>query len=411
MNWMDVVKGISDAGSWVAGFWKRGRTPRHLSAERRDAGFRFENDGLEGWTAQQWLRAYSASAWVYACVSAITANASRVGFKIYREERPSGGGARDESRGKPSWVEVPESHPAWKVLYQPNPNMSFPELLEATVGYLELTGRAFWEVVGLTVPLEIYVLRPDRMKPIPSSQALIGGWEYTVNSAPDGGVKFKPDEIIAFRYFSPWSEAEGVGAVRPLLNSLLMDFYTVAYNRDYFKKGTNISGYFFTEKELGEPALRRLKAEIESSYSGIHGFYKPPILFGGLEYRSLSSTPKDMAFKELREDIRKDILAVFHVPPIMLGLETANYATAREQKATFWRETMVPKLNKIAEKINQKLMPPFEQLLGERLWFTFDYASIDAFTEDYGKKVDTALKLQNLGVPLEAINRRLELGL
>jgi len=403
MNWMDVVKRITEVGSRVAGFWKRSQTPRHFSANQRGEGLWSEDNGLEGWTAQQWLRAYSASAWVFACVSAITANASRVGFKIYRQEA--------SASGKGKWVEVSESHPAWKVLYEPNPDMSFPELLEATVGYLELTGRAFWEVVGLTVPLEIYVLRPDRMKPIPSSRALISGWEYTVNSAPDEGVKFKPDEIIAFRYFSPLNEAGGVGAVRPLLNSLLMDFYTLAYNRDYFKKGTNISGYFYTEKELGEPALRRLKAEIESSYSGIHGFYKPPILFGGLEYRSLSTIPKDMAFRELRDDIRKDILAAFHVPPIMLGLETANYATAREQKATFWRETMVPKLNKIAEKINQKLMPPFEKLLGERLWFTFDYASIDAFTEDYGKKVDTALKLQQLGVPLETINHRLELGL
>jgi len=43
-----------------------------------------------------------------------------------------------------------------------------------------------------------------------------------------------------------------------------------------------------------------------------------------------------MATGIVRDANRSSVLAAYRTPPVMVGLETANYATAKEQKAVFW---------------------------------------------------------------------------
>ncbi|MHA2638400.1 MAG: hypothetical protein V2G40_04810, partial [bacterium JZ-2024 1] len=59
------------------------------------------------------------------------------------------------------------------------------------------------------------------------------------------------------------------------------------------------------------------------------------------------------------------------VPPILLGMDVANYATARIQKQAFWQETLLPLLSKIEHTIQFQIIRIFEEKLTQTLRFRF----------------------------------------
>jgi len=291
------------------------------------------------------LRAYEASVWVYACVTCIAANASRAVVRILRHDD-----------------EVPADHPLRLLLNHPSEDHTFAELMEQTIADYLLAGVAYWRLDGGTPPLSLVPLRPDRVS------VIRGGYEYHENGRT---FRYPRARVLAFRAYSPVSDSFGTSPVRPLLPILSTDLQVISYLRDFFRKGTLIRGYFYAGQELDEDALARLREEIMESYRGAESFFRPPVLSGGLEYRPLAPAPVDLAFQGWREELRKDILAAFRVPPILLGLDTANFATAREQKATFWNETLMPLLKKFEARIQVGVVAPYATALGEPLAVRF----------------------------------------
>jgi HK97 family phage portal protein len=291
------------------------------------------------------LRAYEASVWVFACVNCIAANASRARASVLRGDH-----------------EVHADHPLRVLLEHPSDEHTFAELLERTIADYLLAGVAYWRLDGGSPPLALAPLRPDRVS------VVRGGYEYRDNGRP---ARYSRTRVLVFRAYSPVSDHFGASPVRPLLPTLSTDLQVVSYLRDFFRKGTLIRGYFHADQELTEDGIARLREEIMESYRGAESFFRPPVLSGGLEYRPLAPAPVDLAFQGWREELRKDILAAFRVPPILLGLDTANFATAREQKATFWNETLMPLLKKLEARIQMGVVAPYADALRDPLILRF----------------------------------------
>ena len=96
---------------------------------------------------------------------------------------------RKAKSGKPEdRVEV-VSHPALTPLRKPNAFTTQQEMFEAGQQHHELTGET-WLVIGRnprfpSIPLELWNVRPDRMRPVPDANDFISGYIYT---SPDGEV-------------------------------------------------------------------------------------------------------------------------------------------------------------------------------------------------------------------------------
>ncbi|MHA2641760.1 MAG: phage portal protein [bacterium JZ-2024 1] len=292
------------------------------------------------------LRSYEASIWVYACVHCISANASRAEIRVLRGD-----------------TDAPENHPLRLLLQHPSEDLTLADLLERTIADYLLAGIACWRLDGGSPPLALTPLPPDRIA------FVRGAWEYREGART---FRYPRSRILTFRAYAPIPDGlAGISPIRPLLPTLATDLQVISYLRDFFRKGTLIRGYFYAEQELTEDALARLRNEIMESYRGAESFFRPPVLSGGLEYRPLAPAPVDLAFQGWREELRKDILAAFRVPPILLGLDTANFATAREQKATFWNKTIMPLLKKFEARINLRVVAPYADALREPLALRF----------------------------------------
>jgi len=67
------------------------------------------------------------------------------------------------------------------------------------------------------------------------------------------------------------------------------------------------------------------------------------LLEGGLDWRAMSMSPKDMDFTESKRQAARDIALALGVPPMLLGIPGDNtHANYQEANRAFWRHTVLP---------------------------------------------------------------------
>ncbi|MCS7072213.1 MAG: phage portal protein, partial [Anaerolinea sp.] len=143
-------------------------------------------------------RAYIASPWVYAAVTRIAEAAALVPLRIYRVTS----GER---------VLLPD-HPLLALLNTPNHRISRFELIESTVGMLELGGNAYWYLAGDAdgLPAAIHPLAPERVRIVPDAVEGVRGYVYEWDGVR---VPLDPLEVVHFRRWHPGSDRYGLSAL------------------------------------------------------------------------------------------------------------------------------------------------------------------------------------------------------
>jgi HK97 family phage portal protein len=134
----------------------------------------------------------------------------------------------------------------------------------------------------------------------------------------------------------------------------------------------------------------RLKAELETSFQGARNAGRPMLLEGGLDWRAMSMTPKDMDFIESKRQASRDIALALGVPPMLLGIpgdnKNDNYAEANR---AFWRHTVLPLVGRSMKAISGWLGPAY----GGGLELRPDLDAVEALSserDDLWKRVGAA---------------------
>ena len=97
----------------------------------------------------------------------------------------------------------------------------------------------------------------------------------------------------------------------------------------------------------------RLKSELEEGYSGPARAGRPMLLEGGLDWKAMGLSPRDMDFIEAKNGASRDIALALGVPPMLLGLPGDNtYANYAEANRAFWRLTVLPLLTRTAASMS-----------------------------------------------------------
>ena len=76
-----------------------------------------------------------------------------------------------------------EQHALLNLLYRPNPLQGGTELSEALIAHRLIAGNAYLHAVGPkgAAPLELHVLRPDRMTILPGQGGMPKAYRYTID--------------------------------------------------------------------------------------------------------------------------------------------------------------------------------------------------------------------------------------
>jgi HK97 family phage portal protein len=276
------------------------------------------------------------------------------------------------------------AHPLLALLSRPNTREGGQRFLESLYGHLMVSGNAYVEAVSLDgAPQELYALRPDRMRVVPDADGWPAAYEYAVGTQ---NVRFaiREDEALApilhLTLFHPVDDHYGLSPMEAAATALDIHNAAGAWNKALLDNAARPSGALVVGgATLTDAQFDRLKGELEANYQGAGNAGRPLLLEGGIDWRPLSLSPKDMDFVEAKAAAAREIALAFGVPPLLLGLPgDSTHANYAEANRAFYRQTVIPLVKRTAESLSHWLAPAF----GETLRLEPDLDAIEALADE-----------------------------
>ncbi len=268
---------------------------------------------------------------------------------------------------KAAEVEEIEEHPFLDMLKNVNPLINRFDLWELTQIWLELTGNAFWYVYkdNLGVPAQVWPLPPQFVRIVISPDKIVAGYVFqrTVQKIP-----FDETEIIHFKFGSPQGTLYGTGPLTAIMDTNIADQNIRIFESTLMKNQGRPEGILETMATVPEETFKRLKEQWRNNYGGANKVGKTLILENGLTYKPLTFTPREMNYVVGRKMNREEIAAAFGIPMSKLTTEAVNLANAYVGEHQYMQDTIEPRLRRIEEKLNEKLMPMYD----ENLFIAYD---------------------------------------
>ncbi len=260
-----------------------------------------------------------------------------------------------------------DEHPLLDLIAHPSPDQTAADFLEAWYGFLLVAGNTYVEAVGLSGRLrELHVLRPDRMKVIPGPDGWPEAFEY---SAGGRSVRFEAEPvagvrpILHVRLFHPVNDHYGMSPIEAAAKAIDIHNAAGSWNKALLDNAARPSGalvYAAKSGNLTGEQFSRLRSELEQGFQGAKNAGRPLLLEGGLDWKPLSLSPKDMDFVEAKNASAREIALALGVPPMLLGIPGDNtYSNYQEAQRAFWRATVLPLIARMTKAVSGWLAPAY----------------------------------------------------
>lgn len=312
---------------------------------------------------------------VYRAIRLISQNAASVPWIVFEKKD----GARTPVT----------DHPLAKLLRRPNPLQSGTELFEALYGFFLIAGNAYLENVSMAgqLPRELWALRPDRMTIIPGSHSMPAAYRYTLN----GGFREFPADamtgqgrILHLKSFHPLDDWYGMSPLEPAAFSIDQHNDAAKWNASLLQSSGRPSGALVykpassdANDTLTDEQRQNLRAELETFFTGPANAGRPLVLEGGLDWREMSLSPKDMDWLAGKDVSAREIALAFHVPPQLIGIDgSLTFSNMEQARLALYDDAVLPLLNHMRDELNNWLAP----LFGETLTIDYDIDGIEALS-------------------------------
>lgn len=283
-------------------------------------------------------------------------------------------------------TETYQDHPLLSVLKTPSPQETLSSLVEGVISSLLLSGNAYIEVVRDEngCPLELYLLRADRVKVIPGSDGVPIAYEYSVSGESrrvpvDTRDGWSP--ILHLKMYHPRHDWYGFSPMEAAASSI--DQYNAVgqHNLSLLKNGARPSGALLLKthqgEEISDEQRQSLREDLESLYEGTEQAGRFMVLEGDMEWREMGLSPKDLDFVPGKHLTAREISMAFGVPPMLIGVPgDATFSNYKEARFHLWEDTLLPMLDKVMASFSNWLISPLEK----GLKFAYDIDKIPALS-------------------------------
>lgn len=316
---------------------------------------------------------YRQNAIVYRCVNEIANGAASIPFKAFQGD-----------------VEL-EQHPILTLLNRPNPTQAGVEFFQSLYSYLLLSGNSYAVRSDIgSMPRELHLLRPDRMRVKPSKSSMPSGYEYVIQGRVVQTYEADPmtgeSEVKHMKLWNPLDDYYGLS---PLMAAAVdVDNHNAInkHNINLLENGARPSGAVVFKPmndrgipmQLSDAQRKQLSEDVDNKFSGPTNAGRPLLLEGDFDWKEMGLSPKDMDFLQQKHLAAKDIALCFGVPSQLIGIPDAQtYANVQEARLALYEETIIPLAMRVCSDFNEWLAPAF----GEEISIAYDIESIPAMTE------------------------------
>ena len=330
--------------------------------------------------------------WVYACVHCNATNCAQVPLRMFQAKESRATKIRVPHRSlsqkqrsfleasptaqqyirKAVDIEEVTDHPFIDLMTTVNPWTNQFDLLETLFMFLDLTGNEFWLLNKgrNNIPIEIWPLFPQFMSILPDKQKFIKGYEYQISNNPSP-EKFTPDQIVHFKNPNPIDAFWGMGPLRAAAVAADLSIGYDTHEATLMKNGARPDMALVLPADSGSPDEAEMKS-ILGRWRQRHGGRNQgglAILTGGAELKQITLTQREMEFIKGRQMTREELAAVFGVPLSKLTSDNVNRANALAGEKQYAADTILPRLRKVEQKINEQIIPVYQQ---QGLFVAFD---------------------------------------
>lgn len=302
------------------------------------------------------MEQYGLVGTAFGVISRLAESTAQINWHLYRSRQDGRRVYREVEQRK----EVTK-HAIVDLLKQPNPLMGWMEFCQTLIQHYDTTGE-FWIVAAFgsirsAGPIELWPMRPDRVKIVTDQYNGVAGYVYC---GPDGEeVPLARDIVIQGRHPNPMDLFRGISPMQALAVKLEASHLASEYNKNFFLNSAEPGGIIEIEDRLDDDEFRELSMRWQEQHKGVANAHRVAILEQG-KWVERKFSMKDIAFPELAELGRADILEAFGYPKAMTGaVEDVNKASADAQERMFGRYLLRPRLNTLKDALNTGLLPLF----------------------------------------------------
>ncbi len=316
------------------------------------------------------IGSYKQNVIVYRCVNLVAQTASHVPWQIFTIK----GGKR----------QIQPFHPVAKLLKTPSANKGGAEFFAELVSSKLLFGDAYILASGMdkAPPKELYLLASQNTNIVIENGRAVA-YKYHSHS----GEKLFPinpitrmSRVLHVKNYNPVNPFNGLSCLDAAAASIEVHNMASRWNAGLLRNGARPSGALVVKEGSGylsDEQFERIREQLNDKYVGSASAGRPMILEGGLDWREMSISPKDMDFVESKNAAAREIALAFGVPPQLLGINGDNtYSNMQEARLALWEETLIPLLDKLSDSMTNWL----SHLFGEEIIVEFDRDAISALT-------------------------------
>ncbi len=299
-----------------------------------------------------------------------------------------------------------DEHPIVRLLNHPNPYMSRFNLWATMIMDRDLAGNAYLYKArarpgDITSPvLELWRLRPDRIRVVPDADRFVGGYQYRAGRT---SIDLAPEDVIHFKARHPLNEYYGMPPLMAASERVDIDNWMRNFVGAFFRNGGAPGAVLTVKGALTQEAKDRLRERHRTTFGGSGGWFDLMII----EQSEATYTPitmqlgqRGLVVPELSAINEARIAMIFGVPLSLLGAlagqESSSYANKRQDWQVLWDSTLAPLYSELDDTLTLGFMaePQFRDL--DEL--VFDLSDVKALQEDVDKLHDRARSNFSVGL-------------
>lgn len=299
------------------------------------------------------LAAYGESGILFPIVSRLASATSKSDWTLYRK---AASGLKEDRTPV-------DKHACIDLWERPNPAMHRRRFMEMSQQHVDLVGEnrviaSHVKIGSALVPIELWPVRPDRIRPIPDPYTFLKGYIYT---SPDGEkMPLEPNECSGLIMPDPSDPYRGMGPVQGIMRDIDSSKYSSEWNARFFENSAEPGGVIEVPEELDDRAFQRLRDQWSAEHKGVNKAHRVAILEAGAKWNGTSLSQKDMQFAELSALSDEKVRQAFGYPkPMLGGVDDINRANAEAGEYVFAKWLIEDRLDRWRDWLNFDILPQF----------------------------------------------------
>ena len=299
-----------------------------------------------------YLQSYGEDAVIHPIVSRLSKDTAAAAWGLWTKSATG----KDEDR------RTVRSHAVLDFLDHPNDFQTFAQIVAAGQQHYDLVGEAdlvLGMMDGLSIPIDMWVLRPDRIHPVADEIEFLRGWIYT--SPADGDqIPIPNAEMLRILQPSPIDPYRGMGPIQALMRDLNAQRYSKDWQAAFFQNSARPGGVIEIDRHLGDAEWDEMNDRWRESHQGITKAHRVAILEHGAKWVETSMSLRDMQMAEMENVSRDKALVAFGMPKSALGIvEDVNRANADAGEYLYQAHMIRPRLREWRSMLNTQLLPKY----------------------------------------------------